>query len=169
MATKQEIFDTVSNEVTELCVKYQVSKKVTEGLAAIMETNLKPKAGGASVNIEEVTVSVDGKITEIQCSVSGVFLPATKAFFYEDKAGKGINGLKRLSRQAESVRKTYIKTLAATEKAIMADVLDKQLTPELGKAKLDKAKAIKPDYSKVTAELPKDEPAGTKDEPTGTK
>jgi len=158
MATKQEIFDTVSNEVTALCEKHQVSKKVTEGLAAIIETNLKPKAGGASVNIDEVTKKDEqGNITEIMCSVSGVFLPATADFFYEDKAGKGINGLKRLSRQAESIRKQHIKTLATTEKAIMFDVLDGVMTPEAGKAKLEKAKAIKPDFSDVTAELPSNE------------
>lgn len=156
MATKREIFDTVTAAVATLCATHKTPAKFNEGLNSILASNLEPKAGGASVNIEEVTKSKDGKIVEIQCSVSGVFLPATPEFFYEDKSGKGINGLKRLSRQAESIRKAYIKTRGASEKAIMVDVLDGKITPEAGKARLEKAKAIKPDYSKVTAELPKE-------------
>jgi hypothetical protein len=154
MATKKELFETVSNQVTALCEKHNVAKNILAALTVILTENLAPKAGGASVNIEDVTKSVNGKITEILCSVSGKFLPATVDFFYEDKGGKGINGLKRLSRQAESIRKQHIKTLAATEKGIMSDVLDGKLTPEQGKAKLAKASEVKPDYSKVSAELP---------------
>lgn len=158
MATKQEIFDTVSEEAAALCEKHQVSKKFTVGLTAIFETHLKPKSSGASVNIDEVTRKDEqGNIIEIMCSLSGVFLPATIDFFYEDKTGKGINGLKRLSRQAEGVRKQHIKTLATNKNAIMANVLDGVITPEEGKAKLKKAEAIKPDFSIVTAELPSNE------------
>ncbi len=159
MATKKEIFETTSKAVNALCVQHKTPVKFNEALNAILAANLEPKAGGATVNIADVTKSVDGKITEIQCSVSGKFLPATKDFFYEDKAGKGIVGLdgshlKRLSRQAEAIRKAHIKVLNATEKAIMADVLDGKLTPEAGKAKLVKAQESKPDYSSVSAKLP---------------
>lgn len=157
MATKQEIFDTVTTAVAALCATHKTPVKFNDELNLILSGNLAPKAGGASINIEDVTKSVNGKITEIQCSVSGIFLPASADFFYEDKAGKGIDGLKRLSRQAESVRKTHIKTLAATEKAIMSDVLDGKMTPEAGKAKLEAAKAVKPDYSGVSRELPKED------------
>lgn len=160
MATKKELFDTVSKETEALCVQHKTSTKFNEALQVIIALNLEPKAGGATVNIDEVTKKNEaGEITEIQCSVSGVFLPATAEFFYEDKAGKGINGLKRLSRQAESVRKTYIKTVSTSEKAIMSDVLDQVLTPEAGKAKIEALKAVQPDYSSVTAELPKAEEA----------
>lgn len=154
MATKKEIFESTTSEVQTLCEQSGTPKKFNVALMEILANHLEPKAGGASVNIEDVTkTDADGNITEIQCSVSGVFLPATVEYFYEDKAGKGINGLKRLSRQAESVRKQYIKTLAATEKAIMADVLDGAMTPEEGKAKLVDAKAIKPDYSTVAVKV----------------
>jgi hypothetical protein len=163
MATKKEIFETVTTSVSALCDEHKVANKFREKLMDILTANLAPKASGASINLDEVTKKDEaGNITEIQCSVSGVFLPATKEFFYEDKAGKGIVGLdgthlKRLSRQAESIRKQHIKTLAATEKAIMADVLDGAMTPEEGKAELEKVKAIKPDYSSVTAELPQED------------
>ena len=159
MATKLEIFETVTALATALCDEHKVPTKFREGLMNVLSENLAPKSSGATVNVDEVTKKDEsGKVTEILCSVSGKWLPATKEFFYEDKAGKGIadTGLKRLSRQAESIRKQYIKTLTATEKAIMADVLDGKMTPEQGKAKLEKAKATKPDYSGVTAELPKE-------------
>jgi len=151
MATKKEIFEATTSEVQELCKVSRTPVEFNEKLMGILAKHLEPKAGGASVNIEDVTKTNDkGEITEIQCSVSGVFLPATAEYFYEDKAGKGINGLKRLSRQAESIRKQHLKTIATTEKAIMVDVLDGKMTPEQGKAKLEKAKAVKPDYSNVS-------------------
>jgi len=153
MATKKEIFETVTTAVSALCKQHNTPVKFNDALNAILSDNLAPKVGGASVNLEEVTKSVDGKVTEIMCSVSGKFLPATKEFFYEDKAGKGINGLKRVSRQAESIRKVHVKALAATEKAIMTDVLDGKMTPEAGKARLAKAKEAKPDYSSVSAKI----------------
>lgn len=160
MATKKEIFEKVTGDVNELCTKYKATKEFVGALSVILSTHLEPKNGGAVVNIDEVTKKdKDGKITHILCSVSEKFLPATKDFFYEDKAGKGLGdtGLKRLSRQAESIRKKYIKTLSATEKAIMADVLDGKLTPEIGKSKIEKAKAAKPDYSKVSDVLPSED------------
>ena len=151
MATKAEIFKAVTEEVASLCEGYGVPKKFVEKLNAVLETNLKPKSGGMSVNIDEVTKKDEnGNITHIQCSVSGAWLPATKEYFYEDKASKGINGLKRISRKAEAIRKQHIKKLTATERAIMADVLDGTISPEEGKEKLEAAKAEKPDYSSVT-------------------
>ena len=50
---------------------------------------LGPKTPGASVNIEDVVKrDASGFITELQCAVAGVFLPATLEYFYEDKSGK---------------------------------------------------------------------------------
>jgi len=154
MASKTEVFNTVENEVVALCDTHSVSKKFKEALMVIIAANLAPKTGGASVNLDEVARKDDnGNVVEMMCSVSGVFLPATADFFYEDKAGKGINGLKRLSRQAEGIRKQHIKVLTATERAIMADVLDGVITAEDGKAKVEAARALKPDYSSVSAEV----------------
>lgn len=128
-----------------LCTEHKASSKLVEGLTNLLE----PKAGGAKVDV--ASVFKDGNL---QCAVSGVWLPATLEFFYEDKSGKSpFNGLRRLSRQAESIRKTHAKTVAASEKAIMSDVLDGNITPEAGKAKVEKIKAIQPDYSKVSATL----------------
>jgi len=150
MATKKEIYEDTVSEVTTICEKHKVNANFKTALLTILANNLEPKNSGASINIDEVTHKNEaGEIIELRCSVSGVFLPATKEYFYEDKAGKGVNGLKRLSRQAEAIRKQHIKSLNATEKAIMADVLDGVITPEKGKEQLAKAKAAKPDYSGV--------------------
>lgn len=163
MASKREIFEAVSAAALELCEKHQVANNVREGLQSIFDEHLAPKSSGASVNLDEVTrKDEDGNIVEIQCAVSGAWLPASLDYFYEDKTGKGPVGtdgvaLRRLSRQAEQIRKQAAKTLAATEKAIMADVLDGVMTPEEGKAKLEEAKAVKPDYSSVSADIEEDE------------
>ena len=153
MASKKEIFESA----IKICVEHKVNKSFIAALTVLLE----PKSGGGSVDLTTVT-KVDGKgqVLEIECSLAKVYLPATSVFFYDDKSGKGIKGtdgsmLKRVSKQGETIRKQHSKVLAATEKAIMADVLNGDMKPEAGKAKLLEAKAIKADYSKVTSELPK--------------
>jgi len=156
MATKKEVFETTSKAVEALCTQFKTPAPFNEKLQAILADNLAPKTAGMTVNLDEVTrKDANGKITEIQCSVSGKWLPATKEYFYEEKAeGKGIvaldgSHLKRLSRQAESVRKQFIKAQQASEKAVMADVLSGDLTPDKAKEALEAIKAKKPDYSSV--------------------
>lgn len=140
--TKRELFEAVMTA----CETYNAKPKLVEALTAL----LKPKTAGVSVNLDEVTRKNEaGEIVEIQCSVSGVFLPATVEYFYEDKTGKGINGLKRLSRQAESIRKTHIRTVQASERAIVADILDSVISNEDGKAKIEELRASQPDFSTV--------------------
>lgn len=154
MATKKEIYSNVSAAVAELCKANNVNSKIEAGLQSILDTHLAPKTGGAQVDVDSVTTKDgNGNITEMVCSVSGVSLPATAEFFYEDKNGEGFagTGLKRLSRQAEAIRKAHTKVVKATEKGIMSDVLDGNISPEEGKAKVEAAKASKPDYSSVTA------------------
>jgi len=131
--------------VIALCTEHKASKVLVAGLTDLLE----PKSGGAKVNVEDVMK--DGNLL---CSVSEKWLPATVEFFYEDKSGKSpFNGLRRLSRQAESIRKTHAKQVSTSEKAIMSDVLDGEMTPEDGKAKVAALKEVHPDYSGVTAEV----------------
>jgi len=157
MASKKETHQLVVAAIAAVCKANKLNEKVTAELNEVLDVHLAPKAGGATVNIDEVTKKdKDGKIVEIQCSVSGKFLPATPEYFYEEKVeGKGINGLKRLSRQAEAVRKQFIKVNTASEKAIMADVISKKITPEAGQELLTKLAAAKPDFSKVGIIVPK--------------
>lgn len=134
----------------------KVKPAIQEEINAKLAELLGPKTPGASVNIEDVVKrDASGVITELQCAVSGVFLPATLEYFYEDKSGKSqftdANGiaLRRLSRQAEGIRKAFIKTQTTSEKAILEDVLAGAITQEEGQAKLAELRAAKPDYSKV--------------------
>jgi hypothetical protein len=148
MATKQETFNTVM----ELCETHKASK----GLVAALTEILEPKGGGPVMNLSEVTkTDENGVITHVECSLSGVFLPASELYFYADKSGKskliGTDGvhLKRNSRQADRIKKAHEKTVLASEKAIMDDVLNGEITPEAGKAKVEKLRATAPDYSSV--------------------
>ena len=142
MATKQEIMETVVGILTKAGVEEEVVASVTEVL--------RPKAGGKPVDLSEVTRTDDeGNITEIQCSLSGVWLPATEEYFYVDKTGKGPNGLKRVSKQGESVKKAFLKSQRASEKGIMADFTSGDLEPEDAKAMLADLETKVPDYSSV--------------------
>ncbi len=156
--TKTEIYENVTTAVEAL----GLSDEVMGELTVIIDENLKPKSGGGSVDLSEVTVEEDGVITEILCATSKVWLPATAEFFYEDKSENakiiGSDGapLKRLSRQAESVGKKFIKANRATIQAITDDILEAEDMSAIEglKTQLLEAKAAKPDYSVVTAELP---------------
>lgn len=143
MATKKEVFESA----IALCEANKASDALVAGLTDL----LAPKSGGASINLDEVTrKDEEGNVTEILCSVSNVWLPATVEYFYAEKAeGKGINGLKRVSKQGESIRKAATKVLNATEKAIMTDILSGEMTPKEGQKALTAAKAVQPDFSKV--------------------
>ncbi len=151
MATKKEIFETVSKEVQELAEKFGTKEPYNEELFSILTTHLAPKTAGMSVNLDEVTEKdADGNVSGIQCSLSKMWLPATSRYFYEEKTeGKGINGLKRLSRQAEAVRKQFLKARSATETAILTEVLSEDMTPEEAKKAIEEVRATAPDYSVV--------------------
>lgn len=152
--------------------KVELLSTVVAALAVIMENKVKPaiqeeintklaellgpKSPGASVNIEDVVKrDASGYITELMCAVSGKFLPATLDYFYEDKSGKSqftdANGvaLRRLSRQAEGIRKVFTKQISASEKAILEDALSGAITQAEGQAKLAELRVATPDYSTV--------------------
>ena len=147
MASKKEVLTLV----LEACALHNAKAPLVEALTEI----LKPKTAGASINLDEVTRKDDnGNVTHIMCALSGKFLPATAEFFYEDKDGKGINSLKRLSRQGEAIRKSHARNISISEKAIVSDILDGIITNEDGKAKIEALRVSKPDYSTVSDVLP---------------
>ncbi len=141
MATKAEILKLVTDVLETAGIEEAVIGEVSE--------ILRPKAGGKSVDLSEVTREVDGEITEIQCSICGVWLPATEEYFYEDKTGKGPNGLKRVSKQGESAKKAFLKSQRASEKGIMADFTSGDLDPEEAKSMLADLATKTVDYSAV--------------------
>lgn len=146
MASKKEIF----KEAMSICERNKAPEALTKALAELLEPK---KGGGAPVNWDEFTKKdADGNVTYILDSISGKWLPATSEFFYTDTQGKGCPGtdrLKRLSKEGELIRRQHARAIAATEKAVMTDVLSKAITPEQGKAMIDKAHATKPDFSKM--------------------
>lgn len=153
----------VSTVVAALAVimEGKVKSAVQDEINAKLAELLGPKSPGAVTDIESVVKrDASGFITELQCAVSGVFLPATLEYFYEEKSGKShftdANGiaLRRLSRQAEGIRKVFIKTQTVSEKAILEDALKGVITQEEGQAKLAAIRAAKPDYSKVSVIVP---------------
>jgi len=150
---KSELYKTVRSQVEETLVKGQAPKAVTKSILDIIDTYLEPKKGGAQVDLETVVKrDKDGNITHIQDTASKVFLPATVENFYEAKnGGIEVNGvaLKRQSRLAEKIRKEFEKTIKASEKSIMQDVLEGVIKPEEGKAKMEEIKAQVPDYSSI--------------------
>jgi len=149
MATKKEI----NARVLKLCAEY----KAPEALTKALDELTKPGKGGATINIDEVFVpkAKDGK-AYLQCSVSGLWMEATKENFYEDLSENNkFGGVKRLSRAAEGARKKAISVKKATEKAVMTDLLAKKITAEEGNKILDGIKG--PDFSGIKGL--KDKPA----------
>ena len=142
MATKAEILKLVTDVLETAGIEEATINEVAE--------ILRPKAGGKSVDLSEVTrVDADGNITELECSICGVWLPATEEYFYEDKSGKGPNGLKRVSKQGESAKKAFLKSQRASEKGIMADFTSGDLDPEEAKTMLADLATKTADYSAV--------------------
>ena len=138
--------------MTEAILALKLSKEVTGKVLTVLDEYVKPKSGGGKTNLEEVIRrDKNGKITHILCQLSHKWLPATKEYFYEDKKGEGIGGtgLKRLSRQAEGIFKKYLKTKAASEKAIMQDVIAGKIGREKGQALLADLEKQKPDFSTI--------------------
>lgn len=154
---KSELYAEVSNSVTKLLSANEVSEAIIAEVQKAIDASLKPGVFGArSVNIEDVVKrDSDGEITEILCNVSGVWLPASVEYFYEDLSGKSkivVDGvaLKRLSRQAEGVRKKFIAQQAKASQAITTKVLNGEISAEEGKRQLAELPE-KPDFSEVRA------------------
>lgn len=154
---KSELYAEVSANVTKLLVANEVDADIIAEVQKAIDASLKPGVFGArSVNIEDVVKrDSDGEITEILCNVSGVWLPASVEYFYEDLSGKSkivVDGvaLKRLSRQAEGVRKKFIAQQAKASQAITTKVLNGEISAEEGKRQLAELPE-KPDFSEVRA------------------
>lgn len=149
--TKAELYKTLVTEVGTVLAEAKVNEEVVTRVNGILSTYVEPKKGGAAFDLDKVTrKDKEGNITHI-LDVSGVaFLPATLDNFYEAKNGGiqvGEKSLKRQSRLGEKLRKEQEKTTKASEKAIMQDVLDGKMRPEVAKKKIEELKAKTIDYS----------------------
>ncbi len=153
--TKAARFEAMSKEFEVLARECKIPNEVAKEVQGLIEKFVAPKAGGAVVDIETV-VKRDGagKITTMQCSLSGKWLPANLEHFYANKAAKEgdkLGGLKRLSMQGEQVRKQFAKVHLASKNAITNDIITKAITVDEGKRQLDKLEQTIPDFSGVKA------------------
>ena len=152
--TKKELFE----KTKEILVKYNASSELTEELTEL----LKPGKGGQRVRIEDITKVVDGKVVELQCRLSGVWLPATTDYFYPEADSKivGVDGvgLSRTSRQAKKIANDFNSMKKATNNAIVADLLAGDIDRDEANRLIAEIPAS-PDYSSVSAELPEEQDA----------
>lgn len=145
MASKLEL----STQAREILEKHGIGEQKT--LFVEIMALLAPKKGGATLDLSEITkVDADGKVVEIKCSLSGVWLPANTDNFYPEKDSKIVNAegetLSRHSRAAYKIKSDFIKTIKASKDAITKDVMDEVITPAEGKAQVA-ALPTEPDYS----------------------
>lgn len=147
--TKQEMFD----KAKEILAKHGVNEDTA--LYADIVALLEPKKGGAAIDVDSIVRrDADGNIVELQCRLSGKWLPANLVNFTVDKGSKIVNAageeLYTVSRQAQKIRAEFAKALKASQDAIRDDVLNEVITPAEGKAKIAEL-PTEPDYSVVEA------------------
>ena len=134
------------DDVLNILATHNVSKKAIEAVKEYMT----PKKG-AVLNLDEVTERDpnSGAITEIKCSLSGVWLPATEEFFNK-KEGTTL-GFDRNSKQATKLKLEHTKRIAATKANVFNDVLSGAVSPEEAKRIVEDAESTVVDYSAITA------------------
>lgn len=151
---KTELYNGVVASLNEVFGRYEVEDDAAMAVLAVIDANLKPGVfgGGNRLNLEEVVKRDEtGAIVEMQCMLSKAWLPATLDYFYEEKKGPGINGLRRLSRLAEKVRKQHIADVTKRKALISQNVFDGTISVEEGKAQMAELDMEKPDFSVVQA------------------
>lgn len=151
--SKKEMYAEVSELVARVLSANSVDAGVQEQVQQAIDHVLKPGVFGSKTDIESVVKrDGEGNIVELKCSLSGVFLPATPEYFYEDKSGKSqFNGLKRLSKKAEKARKQHAAAVAKAMNKINQSLYAGAIDVETAKAEIAAVQATKPDFSTVTA------------------
>ena len=153
---KSEIYE----KVQAICAAHNLPADVVAQLNELLE----PKNAGRSFNWDDIVrKDENGNVVEMQCSLSGVWLPADSLHFYASRDGKGVTGtdgivLQKVSKQGENARKAYQKAYNASKNALMDDVLNGVISNEEAKAKLEQLNATGPDYSVVKPLTDKVEP-----------
>ena len=128
MATKKEIFESA----LVICEELELGEDAVKAFTELLE----PKKGGAQFNIEDVTImDENGVITHILDSVFNVMVPVFDDEGNENFYAKPDTELawSRFSKAAEKSRKDREKAFKATEKAVFADVMGGDITPEEAK------------------------------------
>lgn len=160
--SKLDKFNEASTEVKEVLVGVfathrvaePVQKAIVSAVEAQLEKHFKP-SNGSRVDLDSVTrKDAEGNVIELQCSLSGAWLPANTVYFFSDK-GSSI-GLRRVSRQAQAIANALNAKVEASKKAINSDLLGLDFNAPDGRKqavelqnKLKELELLKPDYSTV--------------------
>ncbi len=159
MASKKELFALVLSGASTIGKEFELSDKVNEAFSNMITLILEPKKGGGKVDLAEVTrVDEDGNLVEIQCSKSGVWLPANAINFYEDKSGTGTLigtdgvALKRESIEGLRVFREHKRAVKASKEAILADLASGEVEDIAAlQTELMALNNSKPDFSVIVA------------------
>lgn len=144
--SKTELYSKVSEALNEALEANGAKKAIREAVLAVVDEYLKPKSTRSS----EASTLTDsnGNVIALLDTHSKLYLPATEEFFYPSKEeGKGINGLKRISRLGESITKKLIAKKAAAIGKVKDQIINGEISAEEGKAQIEEIKAEKPDFS----------------------
>lgn len=83
--TKQEMWTTIQSQVAELLETNKVSKKFSEALMEVLESNIAPKSGGGS-SINPPILNDDGTIKEAYCRFHQRYEPAENMVISKGKS-----------------------------------------------------------------------------------
>jgi len=108
--TKQQMWDNVQSQVSELLETNKVSKKFKDALLQVLEDNLAPKSGGGS-SANPPILNEDGTIKEAYCRFHQRYEPAEDMVISKNKSkgyckaaislwNKTNNEIKKLESQA---------------------------------------------------------------------
>lgn len=162
--SKAELFAAVSAELKVVYDSKKVSKDAQESINAIVSKYMEPKASGfgKSANLDEITKrDANGKITEILCSISNKWLPATSEFFYSEKKGEGIGGtgFRRGSKPGEATLKAFKRSQFAKQQELIAKAGKGEIKQEDLAKKLQEVANAKVDFSGVNKDYFKNKAA----------
>lgn len=151
---KAEIFAAFKAEVEVVYGQAKIAKEAQASLNAIFSKYLEPKQSGfgKKVDLSEVTKrDANGKITEILCSISGKWLPATSEFFYNETKGTGIGdtGFRRGSKPGEATLKAFKRDQFKRQQELIAQAGASKITTEQLQKSLAALNSEKVDFSGV--------------------
>ena len=153
--SKGELFAAIKAELKVVFDTNKVSKDAQEAISGIVAKFMEPKASGfgKTANLDEITKrDASGKITEILCSISGKWLPATSEFFYNEAKGEGIGGtgFRRGSKPGEATLKAFKRDIAKKQQELISKAATGAIKNEDLQKELKKLADAKVDFSGVT-------------------
>ena len=164
--SKGELFAAVNAELKVAYESKKVSKEAQELINGIVAKYMEPKASGfgKSANLDEITKrDANGKITEILCSISGKWLPATDEFFYKEMKGAGIGntGFRRGSKPGEATLKAFKRDIAKKQQELITKAANELISQSELTTQLKKLNDAKVDFSGVTKDYFKNKAAAS--------